>query len=62
MVDLHEAGARVHVPTGSTIPAVAPIRVTVHDASGNPLEAHGMLTTRSTTLDSAGGTMSDEGP
>lgn len=57
VVDLHEAGARVHVPIGSTIPTVAPIHVTVHDASGNPLDAHGMLTTRSTTTDRTGGTM-----
>ena len=49
VVDMHEAGARVHLPPGTTLSPVMPIEVQVHDADGALRLAYGTFTIRSTT-------------
>lgn len=49
VVDLHEAGARVHVPAGIVTAPTMPIEIQVHDAQGETRMAYGTLIVRSTT-------------
>ncbi len=54
IVDLHEAGARFHVPANTGTTPVMPISIDVRDGTGQIRQAVGNLTVRSTTISADG--------